>query len=329
MKKALKILGRILAALLALIACVLLVLLVSPLTETGDRAPVPGSADWMAQLPDYRLLSEITIPGTHDSGTQYVQLAFFSKCQALSISEQLEAGFRYLDIRLGLDEDGVFQLMHGFTKCKTGAFSSEALRLSAVLSDCYAFLDAHPTETVIFAVKQEHGDELVRVFEETLDANIQAEESHWLLTDTMPTLGQARGKLVLLRRYEDAADLGERAGIPFLWANQNGSSNTDLNAAREDNGSYSLWVQDRYEFGTEDKWNAFTAGMDAARDRVSGDIAVHFLSTKGTMAYGHPWSFAKTLNRRLMEANLALDGWVIVDFASAPLAERIYSTNLF
>ena len=37
--------------------------------------------------------------------------------------------------------------------------------------------------------------------------------------------------------------------------------------------------------------------------------------------------FAKELNRRLTEANLALDGWVIVDFGSAPLAERIYGAN--
>ena len=330
MKKALKLLGRVLAALLTLIVCAVLVLLIVPLTETGDKTPVPGSADWMAQLPDERLLSEIVLPGTHDAGTQHVQLAFFSKCQAMSIAEQLEAGFRYLDIRLGVEEkDHVFQLMHGFTKCKTGAFSSQPLWLSSVLADCYDFLDAHPTETVIFAVKQEHGEESVTEFENLLYANIQDYERCWLFSDTVPTLGEARGKLVLLRRYEDAVGLGERAGIPFLWANQNGSSDTSLNAVCEDNGSYSLWVQDRYEYGAEDKWNAFAAGMNAARDRMSGDIAVHFLSTKGTLAYGHPYHFAKALNRQLLEANLALDGWVIVDFASAPLAERIYSTNLF
>ena len=130
MKTILKILGRILAAILALIVCTLLLMLVLPLTETGDRTPVPGSADWMAELPDDRLLSEIHIPGTHDSGTQYVQLAFFSKCQALSIREQLEAGFRYLDIRLGVDEkDGVFQLMHGFTKCTVPVARRCACRL--------------------------------------------------------------------------------------------------------------------------------------------------------------------------------------------------------
>ncbi|MBO6041093.1 MAG: phosphatidylinositol-specific phospholipase C domain-containing protein, partial [Oscillospiraceae bacterium] len=258
---------------------------------------------------------------------QYVQMAFFSKCQALSIGEQLDAGFRYLDIRLGVDtEKGALQLMHGFTKCKTGVFS-DTLLLEGVLEDCFRFLDAHPGETLIFAVKQEHGNESVSEFETLLDAVIRKNESRWLLRDSLPTLGEARGKLVLLRRYEDEAGLGARAGLPFLWTNQSGSAEFSLHAAAEPNGDFTLWVQDRYEYGSEDKWNAFTAGMNAARERAQGDIAVHFLSTKGTLAYGHPYLFAKRLDQKLLQANLALDGWIIVDFASAPLAERIYSAN--
>ena len=327
MKKVLRFLLRLIAFVLALILCVLLAVFVVPLAETVDKSPVSGSADWMAKLPDEMLLSEIVIPGTHDSATQYVQLAFFSKCQALSIGEQLDAGFRYLDIRLGIDnETDALQLMHGFTRCKTGVFS-KTLLLNDVLDACYGFLDAHPTETVIFAVKQEHGNESVGEFETRLDAIIREDESRWLLSDTLPALGQARGKLVLLRRYEDEAALGERAGVPFLWANQNGSADLSLHAAAEDNGGYTLWVQDRYEYGSKDKWNAFTSGIDAARERAQGDIAVHFLSTKGTLAYGHPYLFAKPLNQKLLRADLALDGWIIVDFASAPLAERIWSAN--
>ena len=327
MKKVLRFLLRLIAFVLALILCVLLAVFVVPLAETVDKSPVSGSADWMAKLPDEMLLSEIVIPGTHDSATQFVQLAFFSKCQALSIGEQLDAGFRYLDIRLGIDnETGALQLMHGFTRCKTGVFS-KTLLLNDVLDACYGFLDAHPTETVIFAVKQEHGNESVGEFETRLDAIICEDESRWLLSDMLPALGQARGKLVLLRRYEDKAALGERAGVPFLWDNQNGSADVSLHEAAEDNGGYTLWVQDRYEYGSKDKWNAFTSGIDAGRERAQGDIAVHFLSTKGTLAYGHPYLFAKPLNQKLMEADLALDGWIIVDFASAPLAERIWSAN--
>ena len=318
---------RILLALLALILLALAVFFTIPLTERGDRMAVPGAADWMAALDDSLPLNTITLPGSHDSATQYVQLAFFSKCQALSISEQLEAGCRYLDIRLGMDgQSGAFKLMHGFTNCKPSAFSFDALYLDDMLRDCYAFLAAHPTETVVFAVKQEHGDESVEAFETALDAYLGEHPDFWLLTDSIPTLGEARGRLVLMRRYEDAANLGSRAGIPLLWPDQRGHDNTALHIESTDQGSYTLWVQDRFEYGAADKWNAFTEGIAAGEQRSEGDLAIHFLSTKGEAAYGHPFSFAKRLNPRLM-AESALSGWIVLDFFSAPLAEHIYSIN--
>ena len=319
---------RILAGLLALVLLAAALFFGVPLLERGDRSAVPGSADWMAELDDALPLNRITLPGTHDSATQYCQLAFFSKCQGTSISQQLEAGARYLDIRLGVDEhNGIFKLMHGFTSCKPSAFSLDVLYLDDMLRECYAFLAAHPTETVLFAVKQEHGEESVETFETMLDAYLREHPDYWLLTDTVPTLGEARGKLVLLRRYPDAALLGARAGIPLVWDSQSGYADTRLNVAAEEQGAYTLWVQDRYEYAIEDKWAAFLLGMAESRERrVEGDIALHFLSTKGRAAYGHPYAFARELNRRLAE-QLSFDGWVVLDFLSAPLAERIYAVN--
>ena len=325
--KALRIVLRCLAALLALLLGLALALVLIPLTETADKSAVEGSADWMARLDDDTPLNRIVLPGTHDSATQYVQLAFFSKCQSLDIGGQLEAGFRYLDIRLGVDADkGALKLMHGFTECKTGVFGG-TLYLDAVLEQCYAFLDAHPTETVVFAVKQEHGDESVAEFETMLAAAVAASPEHWLPTDTIPTLGEARGKLVLMRRYKDEAGLGAAAGVPLLWDNQNGHDDVTPNTVSHDNGSYTLWVQDRYEYGAADKWTAFTAGLDAA-GRGADELAIHFLSTKGTAAYGHPHRFAKALDTLLLRTDSAsLSGWVVVDFASAALAEHVYSAN--
>ena len=326
-KRPLRILLRCLAAVLALLLCFMLALVILPLTETADRHSVEGSADWMSRLADDTPLHQIVLPGTHDSATKHVQLAFFSKCQALDIGAQLEAGYRYLDIRLGMDrENGGFKLMHGFTNCKTGVFSG-ALYLDAVLDRCYAFLQSHPTETVIFAVKQEHGDESVAAFETVLNDIIQKAPDYWLLTDSIPTLGEARGRLVLLRRYEDEAGQGAAAGLPLLWDNQNGYDDTSLNTVSHDNGSYTLWVQDRYEYSAPDKWQAFNAGL-AAAGKGGDELAIHFLSTKGTAAYGHPYFYATKLNPQLLSLDAeALSGWIVVDFASAILAEHIYSAN--
>ncbi len=294
---------------------------VIPLTEHADAAAVEGSESWMAGLSDDLKLSEITIPGTHDSATKHVQLAFFSKCQSKTIGEQLQSGYRYLDIRLGADGDRL-KLMHGFTNCKTGALPwSETLYLEDVLADCYAFLDANPSETVLFAVKQEHGDESIAEFESLLKAYIDRNPDYWLLPDHVPTLGESRGKVVLLRRWEGSI------GVPLLWEDQGGHDDVSLNTVSAEQGTYTLWVQDRFCYGAEDKWTAFENGI-AGSETSANSAAIQFLSTKGTLAYGHPYAFAKKLDPWLMKMVLPADaGWIVVDFASAPLAEHIYSTN--
>ena len=325
--------GRFLLGLLGFLLAVVLVIAAAffflPLTETVDTTPVEGSADWMKELDGELPLNQIVLPGSHDSATQYVQLAFFSKCQALSVAEQLEAGCRYLDIRLGVDgHNDTFKLMHGFTNCRTSPFNPvDKLYLDDLLDDCYDFLKKHPTETVVFAVKQEHGKDSVAVFESMLNSYIREDADMWLLTDSIPTLDEARGKLVLMRRYEDEGGLEARSGIPLIWADQKGAKDTRPNVVAEKNDFYTLYVQDRFEYDTEAKWEAFTKGMAMAEKRAKdGDVILSFLSTKGSLTYGHPRQFANVLNPRLAELD-SLSGWVVVDFLSPKLAETIYSHN--
>lgn len=322
-----RVLLRILLTLLIIIALAALVLWLIPLTERDNGAAVSGSADWMAKVDGERTLSELAIPGTHDSATKYAQLGFFSKCQTKDIGAQLDAGFRYLDIRLAVDGDRL-KLVHGFTSCKTGPMPwSETLYLEDVLDQCYAFLDEHPSETILFVVKQDHGSERVGVFQELLSAYIERDAARWLLTDAMPTLDDARGRLVLFRRYADEGSFGLESGLPLIWQDQGGHDNFALNTVSQDNGSYTLWVQDRFEYDAAHKWTAFLGGMRTAPG-TSEECYVNFLSTKGTAAYGHPYRYAKTLNAQLMDLPLNQGaGWIIVDFATAQIAEHIYSAN--
>ncbi|MBD5085503.1 MAG: hypothetical protein HDT33_10750 [Clostridiales bacterium] len=315
--------GSILTVLLLTVT----VLVAIPLIEGVDAAPVAGSADWMARLPDDVSLGELSIPGAHDAGTQYVQLGFFSKCQARSIGQQLEDGFRYLDIRLAVSGDGL-GLNHGFCECRAGAAPwSGRLMLEDVLEDCYAFLSAHPTEAVIFAVKQEYGDESVAEFQRVLDRYIQADADCWYLGSELPSLGEARGRLVLLRRYDDEAGLGVNAGIALIWPNQNGYDDPAKAFSTEDCfvGSQILAVQDRYEYSEDEKWIAFRAEADDP-----DTVVLRFLSTKGHMTYGHPYRYAKELNPRLLALCEGQDvslGWAVVDFGNALLASAIYEQN--
>ena len=116
-------------------------------------------------------------------------------------------------------------------------------------------------------------------------------------------------------------------GLSLLWENQNGHDDTSLTTVAEDNGIYTLWVQDRYEYGAGDKWSAFTAGQRLAQTD-SENAAVHFLSTKGTLPQGHPWYFAQKLNPKLLDYDRGtLSGWIVTDFLTPELAEAIYSAN--
>ncbi len=320
---------KIIVIILLIVILTVGAVLLHPLLELHDHTKVAGSADWMAKLDDGLRLSEVNIPGTHNSGTQYVDLMFFSRCQSMSVKEQLEAGYRYLDIRVGVTEPGgELVLMHGFTVCRPSYFTRKPLLLRAVVEECAQFLAKHPTETVLFVVKHEHGDISTADMERKIDEIVTGAPGQlWYEGDTLPTVGEARGKIVLLRRYADEAGIGPRAGIDAYWNDQGGvGDNGEYNMAGQDG---LLWVQDRYEYDTEDKWAAFLEALEEPLDPE--DVGIHFLSTKGTLAYGHPAFFARRLNKRLLKQDLPPQseghfGWVIVDFGTAELAAHIYGT---
>ena len=325
----------------AVLLIAFLFLFVTPFFFRAKAETISGSENWMKNLPDDLLISDINLPGSHNSGTNAVQMAFFAKCQSRTVYSQLTDGIRFLDIRLCLETNkknraASLKLMHSVASCKKDSgLIAKDLYLEDVLDQCYSFLRANPTETIVFSVKKEYGDSPVAEFQQVLDDTIRKNEDKWLFTNRIPALSQARGKLILLRRYNDDANLSIRAGFPFLWTNQNGYELPELNTVRRDNGTYTLWVQDRYEYNSGNKWQAFLAGSFLeGRDAPQNCILLNYLSTKGELPLGCPYFFARTLNKKLMNYDFSVDaenplrlGWIILDFCTPQLAEKIYSTN--
>ncbi|MGH3325642.1 MAG: phosphatidylinositol-specific phospholipase C [Streptomyces sp.] len=167
-------------------------------------AGAPGPEAWMSQLPDGADLRDLTIPGTHNSGAQYG--GPWAECQNTGIAAQLSTGIRFLDIRCRLFE-GSFTIHHGA--------AYQRLNFDDVLGGCRDFLSGQPSETVLMRVKQEYSEESADrfrlVFEDYLDG--RGWRSLFRLAPTLPTLGEARGRVVLLGdsdglpgvRYGDAA----------------------------------------------------------------------------------------------------------------------------
>ena len=71
------------------------------------------AGDWMKNLPDNIYISQLSIPGTHDSGTgNGVALAAFSQCQDIPVSQQWAAGIRAFDLRPKV-KGSYINILHG------------------------------------------------------------------------------------------------------------------------------------------------------------------------------------------------------------------------
>lgn len=170
------------------------------------RSSVVSVQDWMSALGDGTPVQRLTIPGTHDSGARIG--GPWVACQNTAVDAQLAGGIRFLDVRCRA-VDNVFAIHHG-------AFYQE-LMFGDVLNACGAFLQAHPSETVLMRVKQEYSEvsaeEFRRIFGLYLDD--KGYRSLFRLDGGLPTLGQARGKVVLLADSDGLG--GVRYGDPQLF----------------------------------------------------------------------------------------------------------------
>ena len=136
---------------------------------------------------------------------------------------------------------------------------SDALELDAVLTQLYSFLIKHLSETILFVVKQE-GSGDIALFQKTLQQYIARNSEMWLLTDQVPTLGEARGKIVLFRRYVDNAGLNTQLGIALNWNDQGGSEFQASYMEKGVRAGVTFYIQDRYNYSVKDKMK----GMEGA-----------------------------------------------------------------
>lgn len=318
----------------ALLMCMMVCVFAGLAAMPADAADV-RAVNWMENIPDETKLSSMSIPGTHDSCTQNVDMRYIFQCQDASIATQLKYGYRYLDMRLVLEKRSgqeTLVLKHNIARCKVSDSPfSRTLTLADVLKDVYAFLDEHPSETVIMCMKAENSKDDVAAVQKALYEMINQASERWYLKNEIPTLGAVRGRIVLATRFDDKLQVGsDRCGLYFGWADQgNRTILTDPTAESVINGRETLCVQDRYNYDVDDKITAIHTCLDSSR-AADDTFFLNFTSTSGSGAVGHPKEYAKDINLDLYayewEAGKAY-GVVIVDFGPKKIAEKIYGTN--
>lgn len=157
---------------------------------------------WMRNFKDETPLSALSIPGTHNSPTCHKALPSV-RCQATSPPEQLDNGIRFFDIRVQPEspedpsKDGLVLVHAVFPISLTGNKYFKDL-----LKEVYAFLEHNPSETVIMSVKREGtGNATDEQLSRIMRDHYAGDNNRWFTEPRIPTLGEARGKIVLIRRF--------------------------------------------------------------------------------------------------------------------------------
>ncbi|KAJ3754003.1 PLC-like phosphodiesterase [Lentinula raphanica] len=166
-------------------------------------------SNWMATLDSSKSIAQYTLPGTHDSaaGTLIASGGDWltgAQTQTLDIYHQLLSGIRFLDLRV--------DLYAGIIHCFHGVFPL-GVTLDAIFRQMYRFLDTYTTEAIIVSIKHEgpqvETDEtLWKAIDALMNQNGQT-RYWWNYTSQLgvgpgytglPTLAQAKGKIILMRR---------------------------------------------------------------------------------------------------------------------------------
>ena len=72
-----------------------------------------------------------------------------------------------------------------------------------VLEQCFLFLKENKSETIVFSVKQEYGTETNEEFAKLLFSYIDKSRDFWYLENKIPSLKEARGKIILACRFQN------------------------------------------------------------------------------------------------------------------------------
>jgi 1-phosphatidylinositol phosphodiesterase len=162
--------------------------------------------DWMRGLADSTSLAALSIPGTHETmaihGGAWTQTQEDFGDSGGTLSAQLGAGIRMIDIRARVNTGNTFTIHHGATY--------QNANFDDVLNKLADFLAAHPGETVLLRLKQECTGEIgsctdasgQAAFGDIFNAYVSKRPNlFWTPSVTgaaaVPTLGAVRGKVVL------------------------------------------------------------------------------------------------------------------------------------
>ena len=280
--------------------------------------------NWMKDVPDETYLGTMSIPGTHDtmtasSGSATNRVTLCGQCHSKTLTQQLEMGIRFLDIRLRcyINE---FWLYHGS--------ESIGITFKETLKRIKTFLRANRGETVIMSYQDEHTpykcdddkndnwfSDLFKREWETLHSSMRYSNYD---NNCWPKLKDTRGKVVLWRQ-------SGKAKIGF----------------KKNNGFENTWegVASFYGSITEQYKKDLKTNIEKSMKYPTGKYPyITYLSASDIkrLAWLNPLHIAKKINPYIKnflsnlntaEINTKKFGVVAMDFPSNGLVDEIIKRN--
>lgn len=239
--------------------------------------------NWMSKINDSKLISDISLPGTHDSAAintwtssnpnSLIKTPYATQNQ--SITKQLESGIRVLDIRLKVKQTGnsfEFVTCHGDKSFSVDILSfsgfNEFQSFESVLDECNSFLKNYNMETIVMSLKI---DDWSNTTDKTTACTDLADILHKNPTskftpDNLP-LKDLRNKIYFLNRINNNCNLG----TPINWADDTIGPILPITSSKR---NYEVYVQDNYD-EPKDKITAFT---NAISNKLTGKVLLNFAS---------------------------------------------------
>ncbi|KAK4497629.1 hypothetical protein PRZ48_010282 [Zasmidium cellare] len=283
-----------------------------------DASPVFGISDdnhssaatWMRAYSDDTPIVHLNIPGTHDAATWNYSLATqqalkpvtdlanitevdpsFYRCQDMSMVRMLDAGIRVFDLRYAYDVTKTSLVFwHGT------ALQSETATVEDILFGFYNWLDEHPSEALFLSFQHEGGNDDYGTQMLLYNALTSPASQKYIVQTrgAIGTLGQARGKVTLLRRFDlNLLPASYEATIPGIHFSPNDWT---------DNGPNITLVYNQTTGGTayiEDYYQPLTPQGSSAEENIRWKVnatEAHLRFAARSHGDSLFWSFASSTN---------------------------------
>ncbi|MBQ8205912.1 MAG: phosphatidylinositol-specific phospholipase C [Bacilli bacterium] len=265
---------------------------------------------WMKDVNDSKIINEMSIPGTHDSGALHSIFDVAGKCQDIDINTQLNIGVRFFDLRLQLVEND-FKIVHSFV--------NQNLSFSSVMDDISSFIRKYDSEFILISLKKEASDiNSSKEFKDALLEKLKNYEDVLSYDKVLPnTIKEARGKIYIIDRYDLSVGINAYSG----WLD---SETFTIN---------NLYVQDNYCINDINVKKEDILSTIKYSNENNDKLVLNFTSCY--LDYGFPPTYAGTsaliinpwLKTQIQNKNDRL-GIIVADFIDKELAESIYMRNM-